>query len=156
MYVQYWVPQVPGWIPSLVAALTIVGCNLLSVRVFGHIECWASAIKVTAIILFLLAGVGIVVATDVFGAGGQASVANLWRNGGFLPHGGIALVIVLSGVVFSFSAVEIVGVSAGEAKDPAKAMPTAINSVVVRIALFYIGSIAVLAMLLPTDAYSGA
>lgn len=156
VYVQYWVPQVPGWIPSLVAALTIVGCNLLSVRVFGHIEFWASAIKVTAIILFLLAGVGIVVATDVFGAGGQASVANLWRNGGFLPHGGIALVIVLSGVVFSFSAVEIVGVSAGEAKDPAKAMPTAINSVVVRIALFYIGSIAVLAMLLPTDAYSGA
>ena len=154
VYVQFWWPEIPGWIPSLVAAMVIVGCNLLSVRLYGHIETWAAGVKVLAILLFLAAGVVLVVAGDVFNATTAASVTNLW-SGSFMPHGVLVLVVVMSGVVFSFSAVEIVGVSAGEARDPGKSMPRAINSVVVRIALFYIGSIAVLAMLLPTDRYSG-
>lgn len=156
VYVQYWWPAVPGWIPSLVAALVIVAVNLLSVRLFGFVELWASAIKVLAILLFLAAGLLLVVAGDVFGAPTQASLANLWAGGGFAPHGVLPLVIVLAGVVFSFSAVEIVGVSAGEAKDPQTSMPRAIRSVVLRIALFYVGSILVLSMLLPTAQYSGS
>ena len=122
VYVQFWWPEIPGWIPSLVAAMTIVGCNLLSVKLYGFIETWAAAI--------------------------------LW-NQGFAPSGALQLVVVMTGVVFSFSAIEIVGVSAGEAKDPEESMPKAINSVVLRIAIFYIGSILVLSMLLPTSEYSG-
>lgn len=156
VYVQFWWPEIPGWVPSLVAALVIVGVNLLSVRLFGHIELWASAVKVVAILLFLIAGVVLVVAGDVFGAETQASVTNLWAHGGFAPAGVLPLVIVMSGVVFSFSAIEIVGVSAGEASDPQRSMPKAINSVVLRIGIFYIGSIIVLSMVLPTAAYSGA
>ena len=156
VYVQYWWPTIPGWIPSLVAALVIVAVNLLSVRLFGFVELWASAIKVLAIMLFLVAGLVLVVAGDVFGAPTQASLRNLWAGGGFAPHGALPLVVVLAGVVFSFSAVEIVGVSAGEAKDPQASMPRAIRSVVLRIALFYIGSILVLSMLLPTAQYSGS
>ena len=156
VYVQYWWPTIPGWIPSLVAALVIVAVNLLSVRLFGFVELWASAIKVLAIMLFLVAGLVLVVAGDVFGAPTQASLSNLWAGGGFAPHGALPLVVVLAGVVFSFSAVEIVGVSAGEAKDPQASMPRAIRSVVLRIALFYIGSILVLSMLLPTAQYSGS
>lgn len=155
VYVQYWWPEIPGWIPSMVAALTIVGCNLLSVRIFGHIEFWASAIKVTAILLFIAAGIVLIFFGRVLDLDTEASVTHLWANGGFAPHGVLPLVIVMSGVVFSFSAIEIVGVSAGEAKDPAKAMPTAINSVVLRIAIFYIASILVLSMLLPAERYSG-
>jgi len=156
VYVQYWWPGIPGWVPSLVAALVIVAVNLLSVRLFGFVELWASAIKVLAILLFLVAAVVLVVAGDVFGAPTRASLSNLWANGGFAPHGVLPLVVVLAGVVFSFSAIEIVGVSAGEAKDPQKSMPRAINSVVARIAIFYIGSILALSVLLPTAAYSGA
>lgn len=154
VYVQFWWPEIPGWIPSLVAALVIVGCNLLSVKLYGFIETWAAMIKVLAILLFLIAGIILVVAGDIFNAPTVASVSNLWSEG-FATSGVLALVVVMSGVVFSYSAIEIVGVSAGEAKDPERSMPRAINSVVLRIALFYIGSILVLSMLLPTAQYSG-
>ena len=154
VYVQFWWPEIPGWIPSLVAAMTIVGCNLLSVKLYGFIETWAAMVKVLAILLFLAAGLVLVVAGDIFHAPTAASVTNLW-SGGFATRGVLVLVVVMTGVVFSFSAIEIVGVSAGEAKDPEKSMPKAINSVVLRIALFYVGSILVLSMLLPTDEYSG-
>ena len=107
-----------------------------------------------AILLFLGAGIILVVAGDIFNAPTAASVSNLW-NQGFAPNGALQLVVVMTGVVFSFSAIEIVGVSAGEAKDPEESMPKAINSVVLRIAIFYIGSILVLSMLLPTSEYSG-
>lgn len=156
VYVQYWWPSIPGWIPSLVAALSIVGVNLLSVQLFGHVEAWAAGIKVLAILLFIAAGLVLVVAGDVFGASTTASVSNLWSHGGFAPHGVVQLVVVLTGVVFSFSAIETVGISAGEAKDPARSMPRAINSVIVRLAVFYLGSILVLSMLMATDAYSGS
>lgn len=155
VYVQYWWPDLPGWIPSLVAALTIVGCNLLSVKWFGAIELGASSIKVLAILLFLAAGVVLVVAGDVFHAPTTASISHLWADGGFAPNGLLPLLVVLGGVVFSFSAIETVGVSAGEAADPARSMPRAINSVVLRIGLFYLGSILVLSLLLPADRYSG-
>ena len=156
VYVQYWWPSVPAWLPSLVAALTIVGVNLLSVQLFGHVEAGAAGIKVLAILLFIAVGVMLVVAGDVFDASTPASVTNLWVHGGFAPHGVLQLVIVLTGVVFSFSAIETVGISAGEAKDPARSLPRAVNSVIFRLAVFYLGSIVVLSMLLPTDRYSGA
>ncbi|GGC77996.1 L-asparagine permease [Tersicoccus solisilvae] len=155
VYVQFWWPELPGWIPSLVAALAIVGCNLLSVRWFGAIETTASSVKVIAILLFLAAGIVLVVAGDVFHAPTTASVSHLWANGGFAPNGLLPLLVVLGGVVFSFSAIETVGVSAGEAADPERSMPRAINSVVLRIGLFYIGSLIALSVLLPTDQYSG-
>ena len=155
VYVQYWSPAFPGWLASLLALLIIAGANALSVRAFGTIELGAASIKVLAILAFLTAGVFVIV-LSMFGAiDSQASVANLWAHGGVFPNGVLAAVIVLQAVVFSFSAVEIVGISAGEAKDPQKTMPQAIRSVVLRIGLFYIGSILVLAMLLPTSSYSG-
>ena len=145
----------PGWVPALLALLVIAGTNLLTVQAFGFIELGASAVKVLAILLFLAAGV-VVVALSMTGMlDSEASVANLWANGGVFPQGLLAPVIVMQGVVFSFSAIEIVGISAGEAKDPQKTMPRAIRSVVLRIGLFYIGSIVVLSMLLPTQRYSG-
>lgn len=156
VYVQYWWPALPGWIPSLVAALTIVGVNLLSVKLFGHVEAWAAGIKVLAILAFIAAGIVLVVAGDVFGATTTASVTNLWSHGGFAPHGVVQVVVVLTGVVFSFSAIETVGISAGEAQDPAQSMPRAINSVVFRLGVFYLGSILVLSMLMATSSYSGS
>jgi L-asparagine permease len=155
IYVNYWLPGLDGWISSLAAILLIGGANLVSVKVFGAIELGAAAVKVAAIVAFLITGV-IAVALAMSGSiDSPASIANLWHDGGLFPKGVWAAVIVMQGVVFSFSAVEIVGISAGEANDPQATMPRAIRSVIVRIGLFYIGSILVLSMLMHTRDYRG-
>jgi L-asparagine permease len=155
VYVNYWLPDMPGWAPSLVALLVIVGSNLLTARAFGIIEFGASSVKVAAILLFLAAGVVIVTLAGTSAIENDASVSNLWSGGGLFPNGTWQAVIAMQGVVFSYSAIEIVGISAGESKDPEKSMPKAIRSVIVRIGIFYLGSIVVLCMLLPTQSYSG-
>ena len=74
-------------------------------------------------------------------------------NVGILPTGLLQLVIVTSGVIFAYAAVELVGTAAGETEDPPKVMPRAINSVILRIAVFYVGSLILLALLLPYTSY---
>ncbi|EHR61599.1 amino acid permease [Saccharomonospora cyanea] len=152
VYTAYWFPDAPAWLSPLVALCLVFGTNVLTVRAFGLIESAAAAIKVIAIVLFLVTGVLVV----LFGGSGapEASVTNLWE-GGFLPHGVWPVVLVMQAVVFSFSAVEVTATAAGEAKDAARSMPKAVRGVVFRLGLFYIGSVLVLSMLLPTDHYSG-
>jgi L-asparagine permease len=127
--------------------------SMVSVALFGEFEFWAALIKVAALFAFLVAG-------TIFLAGrykidghstGLSVVAN---NGGFFPVGLLPLVVVTSGVVFAYAAVELVGTAAGETEEPEKVMPRAINSVIARIALFYVGSLFLLALLLPYTAYS--
>ncbi len=151
IYMGYWYPDAPGWIWSFVALCLILGSNLFSARAFGFIEFGASAVKVVAIVLFILAGLVIV----LLGMTPKASVSNLWGDGGFAPNGWLPVILVMQGVVFSYSAIEIVGISAGEAADPHRSIPIAVRSVVYRIAIFYLGAILVLAMLLPWSDYSG-
>ncbi|WP_427132153.1 amino acid permease [Pseudarthrobacter sp. S9] len=155
IYVQYWWPHLDGWIPALVAWLVIVGSNLFSARMFGFIEVGASLIKVIAIVLFLAAGLIIVFFGGPMGLDTQASVSNLF-SGGFFTQGLLPVVLVSQGVVFSYSGVEIAAVAAGEAKNARTVMPKAIRSIVFRIVVFYLGSVLVLSMLLPTSEYSGA
>jgi L-asparagine permease len=155
VYVRFWLPGLPTWIPSLAAIVIIAGVNFLSVKAFGTIELAAAGIKVSAIILFIVTGLVAVLLTFFGRPVGQADVTHLWSHGGFFPNGLWVVIVVMQGVVFSFSAVEIVGISAGEAKDPLKTMPKAINSVIIRIGLFYIGALLILSMLLPSQAYSG-
>jgi L-asparagine permease len=152
VYTRYWFPDAPAWLSPLVALCLVFGTNVLTVRAFGFIESTAAAIKVIAIVLFLVTGVLVV----LFGGDGapDASVANLWE-GGFLPHGVWPVILVMQAVVFSFSAVEVTATAAGEAKDAARSMPKAVRGVVFRLGLFYVGSVLVLSMLLPTDRYSG-
>lgn len=151
VYTTYWFPDAPAWLSPLVALCLVFGTNMLTVRLFGLIESVAAAIKVIAIVLFLITGVLIVVFS---GSGAEASVTNLWADG-FLPNGVWPVVLVMQAVVFSFSAVEVTATAAGEAKDAARSMPKAVRAVVFRMGLFYIGSIVVLSMLLPTVRYSG-
>lgn len=154
IYVQYWWPEVPAWIPALVAWLLIVGSNLFSARVFGFIEVAASSIKVAAILMFIGAGLLLVFLGGPMGLDTGASVANL-VNDGFFTNGVLVVALVSQGVVFSYSGVELSAVAAGEAKEPRKVMPKAIRSIVFRIVVFYIGSVLVLSMLRPTSEYSG-
>nr|WP_276329028.1 amino acid permease [Crossiella equi] len=154
IYVHRWLPDVPQWITALVALVVLLAVNLLSVKLFGELEFWFSVIKVLAIIIFLFTGLALVLTSaDVGGA--TASVSNLTAHQGFLPNGVGVVLMSLQAVIFAYSAIEMVGIAAGETKDPKKVLPKAINGVVYRIAIFYVGSVILLAMVLPWTAYSG-
>nr|WP_312877602.1 amino acid permease [Lentzea indica] len=154
IYMHKWFPDLPQWITALVALVVLVAINMLSVKLFGELEFWFSVIKVTAIVVFLVVGASLVIGNAEIG-GTTASVSNTLGHGGLFPAGfGVAL-MTLQAVVFAYSAIELVGIAAGETKDPEKIMPRAINGVVYRIAIFYVGSVLLLTMLLPWHHFTG-
>src|ERR1700758_2328547 len=153
-YFHYWTAfqAVPQWTLALIALAAVVSVNLISVKAFGEFEFWAALIKVVALTTFLI--VGIVFLAGRFKIEGRNTGPSLWADhGGFLPTGLVPLVLVPSGVIFAYAAVELVGTAAGETAEPEKVMPRAINSVIARIAVFYCGSVLLLALLLPYTAY---
>jgi len=130
----------------------VLGLNLLSVKVFGELEFWFALIKVVAIVVFLLVGTWMVIfGTPVEGA--TVGFSLIADNGGWLPNGLLASVLVVQGVVFAYASIELIGTAAGETENPEKVMPKAINTVIVRIAVFYVGSVLLLSLLLPYTAY---
>ncbi|CAB3888155.1 amino acid permease [Achromobacter animicus] len=150
LYMGFWYPDVPRWIWVLSIVLFIGAINLLSVKVFGEQEFWLSLLKVGAILAMIAAGLGIM----LFGMGmGADSVAtglhNLWEHGGFMPNGVGGLIASLAVVVFAFGGIEIIGITAGEAKDPGHTLPRAINAVPMRILLFYVLTLFVLMSIFP-------
>ncbi|WP_435131858.1 amino acid permease [Actinacidiphila sp. bgisy144] len=147
-YTAYWWPAVPQWSAALVFLLLLAGVNLVSVGLFGEIEFWLSTVKVTAILGMILIGVG-VLTLGVSAAGHTASVGHLWRDGGFFPHGVGRSLLTLQMVMFAYLAVELVGVTAGEAREPRRTLPKAINTLPWRIALFYVGALAVILCVVP-------
>ncbi len=155
IYFRFWsvFDPVPQWLIALIALALVLGVNLVSVSVFGELEFWAALVKVLALTAFLVAG-------TIFLAGRYQIEGNLTgfsviaETGGWFPTGMLPLVLVTSGVVFAYAAVELVGTAAGETAEPEKIMPRAINSVIARIALFYVGSLFLLALLLPYTDYS--
>ncbi|MFJ3474414.1 amino acid permease [Microbacterium maritypicum] len=154
LYVHYWsaFDVVPQWLLALVALVVVVGLNLVSVRLFGEMEFWFSIIKVAALVAFLLIGIVVLAAgweTDQ----GPTGLQMLSENGGFSPEGVLPAVIVMQGVVFAYASIELVGTAAGETENPAKLVPRAVNSVILRIGVFYVGSVLLLALLLPYTVY---
>ena len=145
--IQYWLPDFPIWLMSLILTVALTATNLFSVKSFGEFEYWFSLIKVVAITLFLVLGVAV-----LFGwyPGVSApGTVNLIGEGGFMPSGFGAIMLGITVVIFSFMGTEIVAIAAGESENPVKAVRTATNSVVWRILIFYIGSIAIVVTLLP-------
>src|SRR3978361_642917 len=153
-YFHFWTPfhVIPQWLIALVALAVVLGMNLISVKVFGELEFWAALIKVVALVTFLVAGT-IFLAGRYKIEGQSTGFSVITDHGGLFPTGLFPVVIVTSGVVFAYAAVELVGTAAGETENPAKIMPRAINSVIARIALFYVGALALRALLLPYTAY---
>ncbi|MEU6958741.1 amino acid permease [Streptomyces chrestomyceticus] len=142
-YVQYWNKGIPQWASALVFTVALFGINLISVKLFGELEFWFSMVKVTAIIGMILIGLG-VITIGFSKAGDTASFSLLWSDGGFFPKGIGSTLMTLQIVMFAFMAVELVGVTAGEATDPKKVLPKAINTVPWRIGLFYIGALIII------------
>ena len=131
----------------------MVAVNLLSVKAFGEFEFWAACLKVGALLTFLVVGTVLVVVNARVGAT-EASVGNLFNgDGGMFPKGGLVMILALNAVIFAFNAIELVGITAGEMKNPEREVPKAIRAVVLRIVVFYVGSVSLLAMLMPSDNY---
>jgi L-asparagine permease len=154
LYVKYWsaFSAVPQWLLALIALAVVLSINLISVRLFGEMEFWFAIVKVAAILLFLVAGI-VLLATQHRVGGQTPGFHMISDHGGWFPRGIAQTVIVLQGVVFAYAAIEMVGVTAGETAEPARVVPRAINSITWRIALFYVGSVVLLVLLLPWTAY---
>ncbi|MFL6673386.1 MAG: amino acid permease [Massilia sp.] len=146
IYVQYWWPAIPAWVSALAFFLMINAISLVNVKAFGEMEFWFAVIKVLAVSGMILFG-GYLLLSGT--AGPEAGVANLWQHGGFFPNGFQGLVMAMAVIMFSFGGLELIGITAAEADDPARAIPRATNQALYRILIFYIGALAVLLSLYP-------
>ncbi|WP_431676458.1 amino acid permease [Kitasatospora sp. KL5] len=155
-YAHFWAmfSSVPQWVLALIALAVVLAANLISVKYFGEMEFWFAIVKVAALIAFMLVGIFLVVTRHEVG-GHTPGLATITDNGGIFPGGVMPMLLLVQGVVFAYASVELCGVAAGETEHPEKIMPKAINSIMWRVGLFYVGSVVLLALLLPYTAYSG-
>lgn len=145
IYCRLWFPQVPGWIWIVAFSAALVYVNARTVGNFGRFEYWFSFIKVATICVFLLLGAALLTGIGFHPIG----LANYISHGGFLPYGwgGVALGVAMA--VFSFIGIEVVAVASGEAAQPEMAIPRALRWTLARLALFYVGGMAVLVGIMP-------
>ena len=144
-YMTFWLPALPVWMSALVAGLLIFAVNSRSVANFGTVEYWLSTIKVSAICAFILFGLA-----NIFGVGAPATgVTNYFANGGPFPHGfgGVWMAVIMG--VFSFTGIEIIAVTAGEAEKPDQSVPRAMKTMLLRLALFYFLALSVILAVVP-------
>ncbi|WP_415772825.1 amino acid permease [Pseudomonas sp. LB3P38] len=150
IYMGFWFPEVARWIWVLGIVSVVGGLNLCNVKVFGEMEFWLSLLKVAAIVAMILGGFGIMLFGISTAPGAQATdISNLWSHGGFMPNGVGGLIASFAVVMFAFGGIEIIGVTAGEAKDPQRVLPRAINAVPLRILLFYVLTMFILMSIFP-------
>ncbi|GAB2624573.1 amino acid permease [Streptomyces capparidis] len=154
-YTHYWgmFTDVPQWVIALIALAVVLMVNLISVKIFGELEFWFAIVKVGALVLFMAIGIFLLVTRQPVD-GHTPGLSVIGDHGGVFPHGLLPMLLVVQGVVFAYASVELVGVAAGETEEPEKIMPRAINSIMWRVALFYVGSVVLLSLLLPSDLYS--
>ncbi len=148
VYVHYWFPTVPQWIPALVTLSLLYLANRIAVQIFGEVEFWFALVKVVMVIAMIIIGVAVIV-FGVSPLGPTASLSNLWSHQGFMPFGIMGVALTLQMVMFAFQGVELIGVTAGEAQNPERVLPHATNSIVWRILVFYIGALVVMMALVP-------
>lgn len=150
IYVKYWFPSIEAWIPSLITLIILLLMNLLTVKLFGELEFWFACIKVIAIIALIVLGLYFILSGQPTSVG-VASFSNLWSHGGWFPKGMDGFIQSFQMVVFAFAGIELVGLTAGETENPQKVIPKSINSIPVRIILFYVGALGVIMSIFPWD-----
>jgi len=144
-YMTFWLPALPVWMSALAAGILIFAINSRSVANFGTVEYWLSTIKVSAICAFILFGLA-----NIFGVGAPATgVTNYLADGGPFPHGfgGVWMAVIMG--VFSFTGIEIIAVTAGEAEKPDQSVPRAMKIMLLRLALFYFLALSVILAVVP-------
>ncbi|MFD0704697.1 amino acid permease [Alloscardovia venturai] len=149
MLMKYWFPASPAWVWSTVFIVAVLVLNLLSVRMYGEAEFWFSSVKVAAIAAFILIGAAAIVGIAPLNGTHTAPWFSNFFSDGWFPTGILPIFSTLLTVIFAFSGTEVVGVAAGETKDPHIAIPKAVHTTVFRLVIFFIGSIGVMAALIP-------
>jgi aromatic amino acid transporter len=154
-YIQYWFPSVPAWASAAVVLLVITAVNLVGVKAFGEFEFWFSAIKVAAVVGMIVLGLYVIAA----GVNSNPhlpdpSFGHLFSDG-FLAKGLTGLLASLVFVMFSFGGIELIGITAGEAENPQRSIPRAVNQVVYRILIFYIGALTIVMAVVPWRQING-
>jgi len=150
IYMKFWFPHLPQWIPGLIAILIVGTANLAAVKYYGEFEFWFALIKVVTIIIMIVVGIGLI----FFGLGNHGvpiGLKNLYIHGGFFPGGFKGFLFALCLVVAAYQGVELVGITAGEAKNPQHTLKRAIQNIIWRILIFYIGAIFVIVAVYPWD-----
>ena len=146
IYMNFWLPNLPQWLSALAVLVIITALNLINVRAYGESEFWMALVKITAIIAMIVLGLYLIFTSP---QSFPENFSNLWENGGFFPNGWYGLALSITVVMFSFGGIELIGITAGEAEDPDRTIPKAINQVIWRILIFYVGTMAVLMALWP-------
>lgn len=154
MFLDYWIPGLPHWMVILGLIIVFAFVNLLNVKVFGEFEFWFAGIKVLTIIALIIFGIYLIFFKHGIEYNSASNVTNLWHYGGFFANGLHGFLTSFVIVAFSFGGTELVGISAGEAKNPQKVIPLAINGVIFRIIIFYIATLAIIMCLYPWNKIS--
>ncbi|MCX2688759.1 D-serine/D-alanine/glycine transporter [Pseudomonas sp. DCB_AW] len=137
-YTQFWFPDLPQWIPALTCVAVLLSLNLVTVKMFGELEFWFALIKIIAILGLVATGLYMVISGFESPSGRTAQLANLWNDGGMFPNGLMGFFAGFQIAVFAFVGIELVGTTAAEAKNPERTLPRAINSIPIRIIVFYV------------------
>ena len=137
-YSQFWFPDLPQWAPALACVGVLLSLNLITVKLFGEIEFWFALIKIIAILALVCTGLYMVFVGFESPGGSSAQLSNLWNDAGMFPHGLMGFFAGFQIAVFAFVGIELVGTTAAEAKNPERTLPRAINSIPIRIIMFYV------------------
>ncbi|MBE3569822.1 MAG: amino acid permease [Bacillales bacterium] len=148
LYVKFWIPDLPQWIPALICVLVLFAINMATVKAFGEMEFWFAIIKVVTIVALIVIGL-LLVFIGYKSHDTHATFSNLWSHGGFFPNGASGFLLAFQMVVFAYVGIELVGVTAGEAENPEVTLPKAINNIPIRILIFYIGALLVIMSIYP-------
>ncbi|MGG1631740.1 S-methylmethionine permease [Rossellomorea sp. NRS-1567] len=151
LMMQRWFPSISVWIWSAVFAALIFVLNALSVRFFAESEFWFSLVKVIAIVAFIVIGTGAIVGFIPLSHSEPAPLFTNITSFGLFPNGAFAILMTMLAVNFAFSGTELIGVAAGETENPSKSIPKAIRTTLVRLIIFYVGTIVVLSALIPSQ-----
>lgn len=151
-YMQFWLPQTPAWLWELLFLGVLYSMNIIAVKAFGETEFWFALIKIVAIIAMILIGI-IMVVFHIRSEAGVTQLSTLWQHGLVANHGH-NLLAAFQMAFFAFLGVEFVGITAAETKDPLKTIPKSINSIIIRILIFYIGALLAIMTIQPWTNYS--
>ncbi|WP_342514004.1 amino acid permease [Sporosarcina sp. FSL K6-1522] len=153
IFLQYWLPEYPIWILALCVSVAVTAINLLSVKAFAETEYWLALIKITVIVVFIIAGLLLLLVT--FGDHTAVGFSNLTQHGGFFPNGSTGFIAAMLVVIYSYGGTEIIGVTLAETKNPEKVVPKAVRNTLVRIISFYIIPFFIIVSLIPWTEVNG-
>lgn len=148
LIMKFWFPNVPAFVWSVIFLVIIVGLNLLSAKAYGESEFWFAGIKVVTVIIFMI--VGVLIILGIMGGDAAIGFKNIYANGGPFVGGAKSIFAIFLIAGFSFQGTELIGIAAGESENPEKTIPKAVHTVFWRILLFYIGTIIVIGLIIPS------